>query len=301
MKKIVGLILVIIIIIGGGSYFILNNSFEKKIYDNNASDNNKDNDIKNNSIYNYKTEEIYIDNNGKKIYGVLYKPETTEKVPIIIYSHGLGGNYSYGIDYAKRLVTEGYAFYAFDFCGGSNGSRSDGSTTEMSVLTEMSDLEAVIDEVKTWDFIEKEDITLFGTSQGGLVSSQVAAKYESDINGLIVFYPAYVILDDIHEKYPTKEDIPDRTNYMGWINVSSKYMLDIYDLDFYKQISDYKKDVLIVHGSSDSIVPLKYSKKLNDTYKNSELKVIKGAGHGFYGSSFDEAINYIFEYLDKLN
>lgn len=170
----------------------------------------------------------------------------------------------------------------------------------MSVLTEVSDLEAVLQEVITWDFIDPDRITLFGTSQGGLVASLVATKHESQLQGLILFYPAFVILDDIHNRYPTKESIPERTNYMGWIEVSKKYMLDVYDIDFYQEVENYQKDVLIIHGNRDSIVDLEYSKKLNTVYSNSVLKVIDGAGHGFYGDDFQEAVAQIMNYFNQI-
>ena len=46
------------------------------------------------------------------------------------------------MDYAKALAKKGYAVYCFDFCGGSPGSRSSGSTLEMSIFTEQKDLAA---------------------------------------------------------------------------------------------------------------------------------------------------------------
>ena len=47
--------------------------------------------------------------------------------------------------YAKAMAEMGYVSYCFDFCGGCViKGKSDGSTTEMSVLTEVKDLEAVI-------------------------------------------------------------------------------------------------------------------------------------------------------------
>ena len=64
-------------------------------------------------------------------------------------------------------------------------------------------------------------------------------------------------------------------------------------------IKNYQKEVLIVHGNQDSIVPLEYSKKLNQVYANSNLKIIKGAGHGFYGKSFVEAIGFMDDYLNR--
>jgi len=177
------------------------------------------------------------------------------------------------------------------------GSKSDGETTDMSVLTEVSDLETILEEARTWDFIDTNNLNLFGTSQGGLVSALVGAKNEEKINGLILFYPAFMITDDIHNMYPTKENIPETTNYLGWINVGRNYMLDVYDMDFYGEVKNYQKEVLIVHGSSDNIVDLKYSQKLNETYENSELEIITGAEHGFYGQDFDRSITYILKYL----
>lgn len=285
-KIIISIIILLIIIIVIACYFLSsrNKTIRYFYQDNNSK--------------NYTVEDVYIDN--QNIYGVLYRPKTDKKVPIIIYSHGLGGNYYYGLDYTKKLVTQGYAVYLFDFRGGSANSKSTGKTTEMSALTEISDLKTVLNEVKNWDFIDKDKITLFGTSQGGLVSSQVAASNEQEINGLILFYPAFVISDDIHTRYPTKKDIPEETNYLGWITVSSKYMLDVYDIDFYKNLENYQKDVLIVHGDQDNIVDLEYSKRLNKVYQNSELKIIEDAGHGFYEKNFDETLNYILEYLKKI-
>lgn len=48
--------------------------------------------------------------------------------------------------YAIELAKMGCLTYTFDFCGGSAIlGKSDGLTTEMSVLTEVKDLESVID------------------------------------------------------------------------------------------------------------------------------------------------------------
>ena len=48
--------------------------------------------------------------------------------------------------YAIELANMGYLTYTFDFCGGSViKGKSDGLTTEMSVLTEVKDLESVLD------------------------------------------------------------------------------------------------------------------------------------------------------------
>ena len=65
--------------------------------------------------YKYNTREIWCDNNGKKIYGVAYIPETDQKCPLVITCHGLGTNHESGIGYAEHYAEKGIAAYCFDF------------------------------------------------------------------------------------------------------------------------------------------------------------------------------------------
>lgn len=87
--------------------------------------------------YEHETKELYAERDGKQIYGVIYVPKGAgEQMPAVIFSHGFAGNYQVGTQYAQELAAHGYVVYCFDFCGGSPGSRSDGSTLEMSIFTE---------------------------------------------------------------------------------------------------------------------------------------------------------------------
>lgn len=52
--------------------------------------------------YAYGQQEIELENQGQKIYGVAYIPETeNEKVPLVICAHGLGGSYQSNAAYAE--------------------------------------------------------------------------------------------------------------------------------------------------------------------------------------------------------
>ena len=113
----------------------------------------------------YRTEEIWCENGSSRIYGVACIPEAEGRLPLVIFSHELGNNHEAGVRYAERLAAHGYAAYVFDFCGGSAGgtqNRSDGSNSEMSVLTEASDLSAVLDAAKAWPFVDSEKVFLLG-------------------------------------------------------------------------------------------------------------------------------------------
>ena len=72
----------------------------------------------------YIKSEIIIDNNGKKIYGILYLPLIEGKISIVVYSHELANNHRRGIDYAKYLAANGIGCYVFDYCGGSTSNRN---------------------------------------------------------------------------------------------------------------------------------------------------------------------------------
>lgn len=92
--------------------------------------------ITENLKYEYETRELYAKRNENQIFGMIYIPRNAgEKLPTVIFSHGFGGSYRVGAQYAEALAEKGYAVYCFDFCGGSAGSKSDGSTLEMSVFT----------------------------------------------------------------------------------------------------------------------------------------------------------------------
>lgn len=117
--------------------------------------------------YTWQRQEIELENQGQKIYGVAYIPDTdSPRVPLVICAHGLGGSYQTNAAYAEQLASHGIAAYCFDFRGG-GGYMSDGDTTEMSVMTEVSDLETILEAAAEWDFVDSEKIALLGTSQGG--------------------------------------------------------------------------------------------------------------------------------------
>lgn len=249
--------------------------------------------------YEYETQELYAQRDGNQIYGLIYIPKDAgEEMPAVIFSHGFGGNHQVGAEYAEALAGKGYVVYCFDFCGGSPGSRSDGSTLEMSVFTEQADLEAVIRMMQEQSFVDNDNIFLMGTSMGGAVSAITAAAHEEQIQGAILLYPAFVMVDDIKGRFESAEDIPDSFHHM-WMTVGRVFAEDLLDYDIYEAISAYKKDVLLIHGDADGIVPLSYSEKAADVYDSARLEVLPGAGHGFSGDDFTQATEWTLAYLEE--
>lgn len=158
--------------------------------------------------YQYKSSTLRFRRGKKTIYGRIFLPRSKKKkkFPTVISSHGFGGSYEYGVDYAKALAKKGYAVYCFDFCGGSPDSRNSGSTLNMSIFTEQKDLETVIKNLKKKKYVDKKNIFLFGTSQGGAVSAITAAKHRKEIRGLILFYPAFVLVDHAKAEFKSVDE-----------------------------------------------------------------------------------------------
>ena len=122
-------------------------------------------------VYEFETRELYAERDGQRIFGLIHIPRGEgDKMPAIVYSHGLGGSYHYGFQYAEAMAARGYVVYCFDFCGGSPQSRSDGSPYDMSIFTEQEDLEAVLSMIQNLEYVDTDHIFLLGSSQGGLVS-----------------------------------------------------------------------------------------------------------------------------------
>lgn len=247
----------------------------------------------------YTAEDIWLKNGEKNIFGTLYKAESGDKnQPIAILSHGYNGNSVYNKFIAESLASSGISVYAFDFCGGGTKSKSDGETDDMSVITETGDLNAVIEQVKNWDWVDKENIFLIGESQGGCVSALVAAKRD-DINSLVLYYPAFCIVEDANKKFRCADDIPNTSRaFMGMV-IGKKYYEDILGMDIYGEIAGFKNPVLIMHGTADNVVDYSYSEKANRVYENSELVTFEKAGHGFNSEDSEKAVKYAYDFISE--
>ena len=251
----------------------------------------------------YTTQEIWVQNGDDRIYGIAYVPATEDgkKVPLVIFSHELGNDHTSGERYAERLAEAGYAAYVFDFRGGTvGGNRSDGSNSEMSILTEASDLESVLAAAKTWEFVDPDKIVLLGGSMGGLVTTVVGSTHQDEIAGMILMYPALSAKDDSGaEQYTTEDGIPEDVSlFGGWIHVGKNYITDLWTVDFDQMLSSYQGHMLLLHGDKDSTVPLSYSEEASKIIPDCEFYVIKDGGHEFFGQPFEDAMSNILPYLE---
>ena len=227
----------------------------------------------------YTVKEYDFDSNGKDIYTRAFVPDVEGRVPLVIFSHGLGANARHEEEVQKTLAKAGIAVFSFEFAGGSSSSNpmSEGLTTEMSVLTEVQNLKDAIRIASGLEYVDPQKIYLMGSSQGGLVTA-LTAEEVTNIAGLFLFYPAFSLPDDIRSSFPKLDEVPETFNLLG-TKIGKKYITDIYDMDPYANLEKLPMPVHIYHGKDDNIVPLTASQKAMKRLKDARLTTLDDTGH----------------------
>lgn len=225
--------------------------------------------------------EVCSERDGNRIFGMMYyNSASSRKQPAMILSHSSSLTHEAMSGYALAIAKMGYAAYCFDFCGGSDKSKSDGKTDEMTVFTEVEDLRAVVKTVKSQANVEPSQVFLLGSSQGGLVSALLADECPDDFAGMILFYPAFNIPEMV-KMFSGFGDWGDFGDFGGMMSMSEAYINSIKDFDVWSHIGKFSKPVCIIHGTADMIVPIANSEKAVGLYPSATLNKIEGANHGF--------------------
>lgn len=235
--------------------------------------------------YSYETQELHVRYNGIDLYGVALIPEGGEKFPTVIYAHGAESDYKADMTTLKSLAMSGIACYTFDFYGWTERSTGPEGTHwfkdiprgvddayEQQVLRQAADLNAVIEQVKAFDFVDEDNLFLLGSSMGGATVATAAVTHSEDIRGIILQYPA--------------------------TNLNPDAMAGGAELD----VNRYSPDVLILQGTNDKIVPLEMSEALTRHYNtlrpdHARLVVYEGQPHVFTGKYKVEAAREIYGFI----
>lgn len=217
-------------------------------------------------------EEFSCYRDGLKIRGSMFRPKGDGPFPTIVVSHEFLFNRLTTLRYAVMFARMGYAAFCFDFNGGGPISQSEGKTTDMTILTEVADLKAVIDYAGKQPYTDMERFHLMGCSLGGFASALVAAELGADfVRKLVLFYPALSVPDDARSGDALfarfdPNNIPERF-FCGPIILGRQYMLDARVMDPFSIIDKYRGPVLICFGTKDHLVDYSYGVRAYEAYK----------------------------------
>jgi hypothetical protein len=250
-----------------------------------------------------KEEKFECLSHGLTLRGHIYGNEDGKK-PVAIVCHGFLANESTVERYAKALAEEDYLALTFDFASGCIQGSSDGRNEDMTVFTEVSDLESVLDFVHHLEHADRDHIVLMGCSQGGFVSALEAEKHPERFEGLILFYPAICIPDDARkgsmQMYQfDPNNLPDLLGEEP-IRLGKEYAASVMNLDVFQILGGFKKTVLYIHGDKDGIVSVDYARKAHRLYEQCEYFEIAGAGHGFKDDAEIFAIKQLKAFAKRL-
>ncbi len=247
-------------------------------------------------------EELSFFNGGEKIFGKVYKPidSLSKKFPLLVYCHGLGQLSDEAKNICAQAASLGYIAYAFDFRGGAENSRSDGDMLNMSLKTEINDLEFILKRMRKYDKVDKDRIYLCGHSLGGAVAGLVAADRKQDIAGAVLLAPAFNMSDMAKTAYPKIGSIPKSFTLLNW-TVGRHFYSDIHSMDMIRPLKKCEGDILIIHGAVDDIVPPDYAVRADEAYPKSTLRLLDGVGHVFSGDGSRRMHDLLGEYLSAHN
>lgn len=229
------------------------------------------------------SENYMVEREGANLYGVVTASRNykNENRPLVIISHGFNNTLEMYEEYADYLARLGFIVYRFDFYGGSHNSKSGGTDMlSMSVLTEKKDLSAVVEKLSKESFVNADNITLLGASQGGVVSTLYAAENPALVKNLVLIFPAFVLFDDVKDTYAnlgvsSTDQIPAVITHKN-AQLGAVYLTDALGIDIDSEIKKVTSPVLIVQGTNDEVVPYQYAVEANQLIPSSDFVTVEG-------------------------
>ena len=226
------------------------------------------------------------DSLGPLVHSLVYVPRAAAagrvRAPLVVCCHGLGESGLRVAGIAQRLAAAGAVVVIPSFRGG--GAPTAGPTTGMSVITEIADLEAVLDAAEAWPFVDAGRTALFGRSQGGLVAALTASRRPTRVGALVLWYPALRAPATVRARFGTRAAVPE--TYAARVDgrdivLGRRYALDAWDLDVDAALRRLRAPVLLLHGDRDADAPIEASEAAARILPDARLERVAGAAHGF--------------------
>lgn len=217
---------------------------------------------------------------GLRLSGVLHEPHERSDA-IVIMSHGFTGNRDEHGGFQKlgeALLEEGYSALRFDFSGS-----GESSPTDITIAKQVDDLKSTIAHSQALGYSR---ICLLGHSLGGLCSLKA---FDSRIKTMILHAAPTkphnsqrLQAEEAQRSFEKKGFAIIENSSGGKIRVDKEFILEQQSMNQSELLSNITCPVLLIHGSSDEVIPPDHSKTaLPLLPQTSRLEIIAGKGHDF--------------------
>ncbi len=232
--------------------------------------------------------------------GFIHVPKKYENAVIILHGFPADCDIKPFRALAKSLAFFNNLVLRFDFngCGKSEGKLEDSCFTK-----DQTDIKAAIDFVKK--NYNPEDIILLGHS-GGAIDASIYAHSDTRVSKTILMSGCSdlktnaknIFTKDEIESFKTKGYIEYNNPGHWWHKkrVKKSFYDELFTINIKKAIQNYKKPLLIIHGSKDEVLPIENAYELHK-YANEpkKLLILNGADHAY--SKFKYGIKVFFTVL----
>lgn len=247
-------------------------------------------------------EVVRIPYEGKRIVGHLYKPEGP-KAPVIVWSGGIDGWKTGGLDIKQRLMKEGFAVFAVDLPGTGESEWRLEATSERLYSR-------IADYLKTREDVDGTRIAAYFGSFSGAYAIKLALRdpdYKACVNhsgGVHAFFN------------PPVTELPPLTTSMGMrafatitaMGMDRESVADVLTTfstfslqeQGYLQPAPNQHALLTIHGTKDQLMPVQEVELLTQSGVKQDALVYEGAGHMAWEFAGDHEPKMIAWLKDKL-
>ncbi|EEB10045.1 acylamino-acid-releasing enzyme, putative [Pediculus humanus corporis] len=239
-----------------------------------------------NDNFMYKELEFQLSENGNEntfnYYNAFYygppSSETNKMIPLIVYPHG-GPHSAVFNDFSIEFnffVSLGYGILAVNYRG-STGVGQDGVDFLRGKIgdTDVKDMQNAVHEIlRTFSFLDKNNIFLYGKSFGGFLVGQLSGQHPE-------FYRAVVNVNGVTDVYSmyTMSDIPDWSSAETNLEFDESKPLTLDDVNKMVKVSPIqliekiKTPTLFLVGKKDLRVPFYQGVRMYNALKARKVKV----------------------------
>jgi fermentation-respiration switch protein FrsA (DUF1100 family) len=215
--------------------------------------------------------------------------ERLKSLPTFIYFHENAGNIGFRLPFTQLLIKElkanvlvmGYRGYGY----------SEGEPTEKGL---MLDAEAIVDyvfnkETELSEFIDKNNIYIFGRSLGGAVAVYITEKLKPNIRGVILENTFSSMGDMVDHLFPALKSIKSLLLTNHWPSRD--------------RIKNLKYPILFISSEKDELVPAVHMEELfksatSATFKN-KFVILGGTHNESWQKAYDQYVQEFSTFLSK--